>query len=1339
MKSMGYKWKYILLFLLWLSAFTNVKSQVDSTDQLKFDFGLVRDKNRHMWPLVYKHKTKDYKDLQLFFTIYRSYKSYATPSRHNHFLPFYWYDSSAALKDIRIGTLYYPSLFRTISDTTSKSRSYRFLELAPEISFLNITKSKTGLLTQNNFFFFIWSKNDALNHKSNFVAFPIYWYYRNPYRTTNTLFPIYRYVKINDRNEKNFAFYPGLYFYKKENGTVRHSALLLFYSRKYEQNDSLHLGHKTVLFPLLFSHNNKYVSRFTLFPLVHYDKTKRAPYLKTNLVVTPLFWHKRTTEFNRNILFPIYWQKKTFWKDDSSRRTFLFPLYYSYVSKGYKNKSYIPLVWYKRSILDTSLTIFPLFYSGSNKQQKYHTLLPFYFYRNDLNDKTNTLAITPLYWHTKGTHHSSNLLLPFWYQYKLTDRYDTIYKQNFIPFVFYKTWNKEKSLTVFPFYYKKANAYGTSDKYIFPVYYAVKDNNSSFKSLLPLYFYNKNQQAKFHLLLPVWYHKKRYFGNDTIKTNLIIPVYYSYKSKPEKTFALLPFYFKNETNNNSKTLGITPLYWAHNSYDKSLKINRDYKTLFPVWWYKNILVDSLPYLKSNTVFPVWFSKTKQQYRHRVLFPVVWQYQDADYKNLTVFPFYQNYALSNKSYQLSAYSPFVWRVKGDSLSKYFIFPFVWSDKHVRKNDTIDNTVIFPFYWHYKNNRQNNTTLFPVYWKYKNEARKSVTVLPLVHFEQTGYDSNATKQLSVLPLFYKTWSSSLNRTTLFPIYFSKKTSDEKNTVVFPLWWSTKDNYYSSSLLIPFYYRNKEYNGLTTTAVTPLFWHLTAPGYSRNVLFPVWFSGTDSSKTYKCLFPLYYREKLQEGITITGITPLCWNTHSPDRRSHVLFPIWWSSTDSFQRSRTLFPLFHYQSSYDNAHKLIGITPLYWYYKDGSYSSKTLFPLWFNKKDTGKYAYRSNLILPLVYSYRSENKSTLHVYPLVYAYRTPAKKSFLFIPVYYHDTRFNKTSTQRRTMLTPLVWINKDSSRTQLNRFRVLPLFWHKSLQEKNYTKTSNTFFPLYFDVVKRYDNYSTESKHVLFPIVWSFVNNNSKSFTLFPVYHFNKDAVSQNLAITPLFWSIKNLKKEQHFLWPLYNYNRLKDNTNTRFNIAYLLYRYQKTDKVKSWSFLWPLVQRIKGNNYSYFHAAPLVWYKKSDSMNYFSVQPLFFSQRTNVSKRFQLLWQLYSYRNTFNVKTTNSFLWRTFYKDKYVNGDYETRLLYKLYANVKKDSSTEKGLFPLYNIQQSKNGDYYKAYCLNIYQKTKTQIPNTSYYYMEEKIFWYIRLRSNFNYLKQKGIIKDRKFK
>jgi hypothetical protein len=248
---------YIKIFatLLFITSGFNLSAQSDSTtgDNLKFDLGIIRDKNRHLWPLIYKHKNNEYKDLQLLFTIYRNYRTYENPSKHNHLLPFYWYNNNEIVKDVRIGTLYYPTLFRFINDTINKSKSFRFLELAPEINLLNITKSKTGLFTQNNFFFFIWSKNDVLKNKSNFILFPFYWYYRNNYRQTSTLLPLFRQVKIKDKDEKKLAFYPALYFYKKENNFSRHSLAMLFYDKKETDSNSVEVGRKTVLFPIYFS------------------------------------------------------------------------------------------------------------------------------------------------------------------------------------------------------------------------------------------------------------------------------------------------------------------------------------------------------------------------------------------------------------------------------------------------------------------------------------------------------------------------------------------------------------------------------------------------------------------------------------------------------------------------------------------------------------------------------------------------------------------------------------------------------------------------------------------------------------------------------------------------------------------------------------------------------------------------------------------------------------------------------------------------------------------------------------------------------------------------------
>ncbi len=1176
-------------------------AQSDSSmrSQMKFDVGLVRDKNRHIWPLVYKHKTNEYRDLQLFFTIYRNYQSYAGGTRHTHFLPLYWNDSSAVRKDLRIGTLYYPSLFRLINDTTYQSRSYRFVELAPEIQFLNITKSKTGLFTQNNLFFFIWSKNDVLNHKSNLVVFPLYWYYDRPYQTTHTFLPVYRSVKVKQYNERRFAFYPGLYFYRRHDATVRHSLALLFYTQKYKRFNSIKPGRKTVLFPVFFSKNDDLFRKFTLLPLVHYDRIKDDKEKKSNLVLTPLFWHQKTDSSNRNVLFPVYWQLKNTQTSDSFRRTFVVPIYYSAVSHKLNQKYYIPLVWYKSSPSETSLSVVPLYFAKQAKDQRYSALVPFYFSQYNNVRKSKTIAITPLYW--------------------------------------------------------QRNAEGFKSRFV-----------------LPFYYYPKDGFAQIQGLIPIWFQKQKFELKDTIHSSLLLPIYYQRKSKNEKSTVLFPIYYanrynnhtwhekmvtvfpvyyKNEVENRSSTLGITPLFWSYHLTDSALKCVDDRHCLFPIWWQKSVMSprDSI---QSNTIFPLYFSKTENSYTHQVLFPILWNYKDSTYNSLTVFPFYHGYTLADGQYELNAYSPFVWVTRSQNKNKVVFFPLVWTDRIQLKNDTLRNTVVFPIYWKHSGLYHENITLFPVWW-YKSTSLKGVTT-----------ESN----------------------TFFPLYFSKTAGDYKHKVLFPLVWKYQDTSYRSLTVFPFYRSYALMNGS-------------------------------------------YRFK--------AYTPLVWSAKSPLENKFTVFPLWWRNTDFLNRTQStlLLPLGYYKTDSSGDHTTIVVTPLYWYSKQKSNTKNLLFPLWYRNKDTN---YLTTYFFPSFYYHKDVSQVKFNVYPLIFTFRNQAEQSKLFFPLYYHNTFRKEDRVNTVTMFSPLVWIDSENSKEgQEKTFRVLPLYWHKYRNYNGTVKTNNTLFPIYFDGVVHDSSTVTRRAHVVFPIVWYIRNKKTQSFTLFPLYHHNRNSVSNNLAITPLFWSIDNSKKEQNLLWPLYNYRHSKTSNDTKFNIAYILYRYQNKNNIKSWNFAWPLIQRIKGDNYSYFHIAPIVWYKKSAGMNYFSIQPLFFNQRTHDFKRFQLLWQLYGYKNTFNVKTTNSFLFYTYYTTHFANGDYENRLLYKFYVNSQIDGDREKILLPFYAIENYKNGDYHKGYLLSLYQKNKTQIGETSQYYVEEKILWFIRLRSNFNYLKQKGIIRDRR--
>ena len=83
------------------------------------------------------------------------------------------------------------------------------------------------------------------------------------------------------------------------------------------------------------------------------------------------------------------------------------------------------------------------------------------------------------------------------------------------------------------------------------------------------------------------------------------------------------------------------------------------------------------------------------------------------------------------------------------------------------------------------------------------------------------------------------------------------------------------------------------------------------------------------------------------------------------------------------------------------------------------------------------------------------------------------------------------------------------------------------------------------------------------------------------------------------------------------------------------------------------------------------------------------------------------------------------------------MYLLYANTKLLGKEEKSLFPLYYFTKEDNGNYSRSVAFYFYNSFKRLIPNTKDYYQEERIFWFIRLRSNYQMLKDKGVLNNRR--
>jgi hypothetical protein len=253
-------------------------------------------------------------------------------------------------------------------------------------------------------------------------------------------------------------------------------------------------------------------------------------------------------------------------------------------------------------------------------------------------------------------------------------------------------------------------------------------------------------------------------------------------------------------------------------------------------------------------------------------------------------------------------------------------------------------------------------------------------------------------------------------------------------------------------------------------------------------------------------------------------------------------------------------------------------------------------------------------------------------------------------------------------------------------------------------------------------------------------TKVTTLFPLlyaqFDYNENTPQLRdkiIGVTPLYWHIKTPYRNHIRFWPLFNY--VKDVNNImHFNILYGLFRHDFDSSIhfKSTAIIWPLIQNEHDNGVHRFHIAPLLWIKNAPNHSYNVLFPLYSWSKKDNTTRMSFLWQVYKYKAIEGRMSGHRFLFRAYLRDRYTNGDFETRFLHKVYVNMQKDSAIEKTIFPLYSKRIKKNGDYYKWYALGLFSKSKTKIPGTKEFYLEEKLLWFIRFRSNAGYLKSKGI-------
>jgi len=1362
-----------LLFILTFGLMVPAVAQQDSS--MKFDLGISKGQNLYFWPVLRIRKAPGYKNTEIFFSAFQNKSDRKSFHKHSHLFPLFYYDSSSRQTDLKLGTVFYPSLFHYDYKIADSIRSYKIIELAPGISLAEVTKSTDGLFVKNNAFLFLWYKKDLRTQKSYSVLFPVFWHFENGPKQFNTVFPVFWSYK--KQQVSNQILFPMIWKFKNNKRTSLTVAPLFSYGKNPSKNRTYfaitplfwHFDYgkeyKQVLFPIYWKHKNEKLNHTTIFPIYwsrvnaksnnkvvfpiiwsfKNDSRKCITFLpifsygksftqnKSHLVITPLFWHIHNNDIYRTIFFPLYWK----FKNNLRNNTTLFPIYWSRQNTIYSRKVLFPIIW-------------------SYKNDNYHSLtfFPFYSYGISEVGPRNHLVITPLFWRINDQNFEKRILFPIYFHKKFEEdrmrlrRGDTTYYRYldettvFFPIYYFKENQNLKdttiSQTIFPIYWKRKGKHYDNTT-IFPIYWSRKNEFEHKQTFFPLVFLYRSSTYQSLTFLPLFSYG---ISPNGLKSHLfILPFFYQLKDTNQRVQGVFPFYKNSEISemNYSGKMHLTQktrLFFLYNTTKTIIDEDTSLvKSIFPIYW-----KTKTPISDNITIFPLYFRRNNPQRQITAVFPVYFLKNEplTEDKTIGITPLF--WYMKKENLVRYTFFPLYWYKYSDSKilnskkTSHTLFPIWYSRKSI-VSDTVEENLqmLFPLYMkHYSNSSwgYNSLTIMPFYskgssisgekshyaitpffWKFKSNYTKRTVIFPLYWYKIKNYrDSDPTINHSIFPLFYSSHNHNKKRFVLFPLVWFKKTANKRNLVIFPLYYDFKRYNSRNVFLFPIY----SYN---------YYRHLDSSTNTNHSFFLIWYSKKQNkegqiTKTNFSVFPIYrrvqtlnykrtslfpfayiYRDKVNDNF-IKIITPFVWDIKNDDLRFKMIFPLY----------------LNYQSEGLMSPFVKAITPLYWKWGNDFYTTTLYFPL----ASKTEFANGNLNYSFLWFVYRQQKTDT----------RTSTQ---LFWPL----TSFTRDTNSFRAHIAPIFWYKKHmNSEGKINQAHLIifPIYWHKF--NAYYQRTA--LLPLfYISKNKQNSNYFK----VISPLYWDVKNERYSTRILFPLYmNYSKDSSMQNgianlKAITPFYWKWNDSFSKNSLLFPVYYKSK---NVFNEINSSLLgfVYRHQKSETRNSFQVLWPLINITRDTNLRYTHLAPIIWYKKSPKQDFFSIQPFYYQGRYNENYTKQILWQLVHTRTTPEKKTTG-ILFHAIHLEKYKNGDHAFRFIYLLVADVNKNGVCEKSFFPFYYMSKDTLGNKNMNAILAFYGRSAKRIKETNYFYKEEKLFWIVRFRSNYKYLKSKGLVKSRK--
>lgn len=831
--------------------------------------------------------------------------------------------------------------------------------------------------------------------------------------------------------------------------------------------------------------------------------------------------------------------------------------------------------------------------------------------------------------------------------------------------------------------------------------------------LWPIFYRDKTEEEKkLEVVASLFQYKKRF--KDTVLHSHLFPLYVYDSARLKKDIRIGTLYYPSAFRyTHSTEMGV-----------KSFKFLEVIPNIDLLEFTRSSQGD---YLKNNLLFFLWFKNNRTEGNsHFVVFPIWWKYRNP-YDKYTVFiPLFSHHA-----------------EVGTAIAHTWVFPSFYS---INKKEE-KKLGLWPLYFHKSDSVNKTNVLFPVFWSYKKAYQRSLSVFPLFI-----YGKNLLTQRSYVafsPFIWNVSKPDYRFQAVLPLAWRKKETTEKRELsraaLFPLFYYknnkelTIQSRYKKLGDSAHYFKDTLHTLSRNITLFPLLWDFKTEVLKDSVLY--------KSSRYLEIFPIFgkgttYRSSDSASTSFVNISPLCWQIKNRIGTTRLLFPIWWYQKQLVSNGRAqkiahvLFPLFwHHAIRYlqkDSVPRTSTVLfPMLWYLKRPDATYHAIIPFYFftkNKKDSSS----ALALTPLFIRVHQKQTNNTILFLLFHAYRSPGSCYTTLLPLFSYQS----DSSQRHTRLvvSPFFWKTKEDS---VRRTVLFPVFRH---EQDMVTKTTKDHIGLLLYRSVKTD--STRKQHIMWPFIGWGRTPKQTYFHFFPLVWRTKGRETlggqrTSLGVTPLFWKTQAGSIRTTLLFPLF-YRREDVATKAiRENMGIVLYRHTKKDSSENRQFIWPFVGYKKTPQQFSYHVAPLVWYQKKKEKKWLGVFPVYYSVKRENSQSHHLFWPLYTYKKMNGVYKAHALLGPFFRMVKMESGTHDVRLLHLLFAHSTLNGKVLKSYFPFYYHTRDTSGNFSTSVGLAFYTSFKRKIPGSDQFYKEKKVFWFIRFRSNLAYLKERGVVVDRK--